>query len=440
MIYDLKLYTPHEKQLDLHNCKTRFIVAAFGRQSGKSTWAINHLARAAWENNRSTYWFVSPTFAQAKVMYRRMMGMIWSCKEIAIKKNQTELRIKFINQSEIKFVSGEVFDSLRGSTLNGVILDEVRDLNPDLWPLVIRPMLATTNGWAGFISTPSGYDHFYDLSKNAERDKAWSFFKAPSTANPLFSMEEFEAAKKNMSEPQFAQEILAEFRNLTSGKTYGSFGEYNKSLECPWSTGKLYSPYHSMVVAMDFNLNPMAWTIGQARADEWYWFNEIHLRDSHTLQAAKELRDRVLKFKAEGYKAEPNLILCGDATGKATQRSSNQSDYDIIKTVLKEADITFRDETPDSNPSIKDRVNAVNMKLKDAKGEPHLWVHPDKCPMLIKDFDRVVWKTGADYILDPGSKKELTHASDGIGYAVNRITPMRGVKEIGQTRILQRTI
>lgn len=343
-----------------------------------------------------------------------------------------------MNGSEIRFVSGEVLDNLRGDTLNGAVIDEVRDQHPDLWPMVIRPMLATTRGFCWFISTPNGFDHFYDLAQLAQTDPDWSFLSAPSTANPLFAQSEFESARRSMSEAQFAQEILAEFRDLTSGKAYLSFGQHNYATTCPFMPDKQFSPYHSIVLGMDFNLSPMSWTLGQLAAEKWWWFDEIYLENSHTMEAAKELRDKILFMKSNGFRGTPDLVLCGDATGKATQRSSNQSDYDIVKSVLKAANISYRDETPEANPSIKDRVNAVNYKCKDATGETNMWVHPDKCPMLKKDLERVVWKPGADYILDPGTKKMLTHPSDSVGYPIMALTPPKLVREIGKVKVIQR--
>lgn len=191
---------------------------------------------------------------------------------------------------------------------------------------------------------------------------------------------------------------------------------------------------------MDFNLSPMSWTLGQLAADQWWWFDEIYLENSHTMEAAKELRDRILLLKAHGFRGNPDLVLCGDATGKATQRTSNQSDYDIVKAVLREANISFRDETPEANPSIKDRVNAVNMKCKDASGKVTLHVNKEKCPYLVKDLERVVWKPGADYVLDPGPQKKLTHPSDSIGYPVHCLTPPKVIRDVGKTRVIQRVL
>lgn len=436
----LVLYSPHSKQLELHNCPKRFVVAAFGRQAGKSTCAINHMLKRGWDNPGTKYWFVSPTFAQSRIMYRRLVGMLWSCGGAIQKKSDTELRVCLINGSELRFVSGEVLDNLRGETLHGAIIDEVREQHADLWPMVIRPMLATTKGWCWFISTPSGYDHFYDLAQKAKSDDDWAFLSAPSTANPIFSQEEFDAAKRTLSESQFAQEILAEFRSLTAGRVYSSFSQENVTEKCPWYADKPWSPYHPVTLGCDFNVSPMAWTLGQVVNHYWWWFSEIHLNDSNTAEAAKELSQRLLMMREQGHRpADYDIIICGDASGDARSTKGNQTDYEIIKSVLKAHGIKFRNSTPLANPSIRDRVNSVNAKFRSAAGEISMWIHP-QCKTLIHDLERLTWKAGADFILDPGPKRDLSHASDSIGYPIAELSPVKQISGKATLKVMARSV
>lgn len=429
----LQLYSPHDGQRQIHNSTARYRVAAWGRQSGKSTWAIMELLAKAWTNHNHTYWFISPTYSQALVQYRRLIGALWSCRGILIKKNQTELRVKLNTMSQIVFKSGDRPDNLRTETLHGVIIDEVRDQQSDLWPMVIRPMLATTKGWAAFISTPNGFDSFYDLSEKAKLDKLerWAFFHAPSTINPAFTYQELEEAREVLTEPQFAQEILAEFRDLGKGKTYVNYSDKNVSELCPFTKDGVLSPYLPIVVAMDFNLSPMSWSLCQFRNEDIYVFDEIYLESSHTQEITKELIERVAHHK-------PGIILVGDATSKAGQRAAaGQSDYDIICQMLDRAGIKYVNQTPDSNPAIKDRVNNVNAKLFSAAGTIHLWHHP-RCKHLRKDLQRVSWKEGAATTLDQTTDRALTHMSDGLGYAICALSPIPSRFQPGRLRIIQR--
>ena len=364
--------------------------------------------------------------------------MIFQSQEILIKKNQTELRVKLINESEIRFVSGEVFDNLRGETLNGVIIDEVRDQHPDLWKLVIRPMLTTTKGWATFISTPRGFDNFYDLFKIAEKDKNWESFKSPSTCNPLFTIEELEESKRIMSEAEFAQEILAEFRDLQKGRTYVSFSQENIVERNPFYEKSLICPYLPIILGCDFNLSPMSWHLGQFRegVNEWFWFGEHHLNETHTQKHAIDL---IEKFP-EILDHEAGFIICGDATSKAGQRAAaGQSDYDILIQTLKDRGVkNIINKTPESNPLVRDRVNIVNSFFKNAYGQKKMFIHKS-CVHLIEDLERTLWKEN-NAVLDEGHKKERTHASDSIGYPVCALSPRMNNNEILKPRVMFRSV
>lgn len=425
----LQLYKPHDVQKAFHEATARYRVASWGRQSGKSTACINDLLLRAWCNPSTRYWFVSPTFEQAKGQYRRLVGMMGPCWDILAKKNQTELRVKLANQSVIQFKSGEVLHNLRGESLNGVVIDEVRDQHPDLWTQVIQPMLRTTKGWAAFVSTPNGFDNFYDLFEKSNHKTGWKSFTAPSTCNPLFTKEELEEAKSEMTEAVFAQEILAEFRDITSGKAYLTNGAHNHRTDSPFTRdGSLVSPHLPIVVGMDFNVTPISWVLGQTNGERFYWFDEIYLENSHTQEASIELIEKVRNHKA-------GVTICGDASGNAMKTSAvGRSDYAIIEQMLTEAGISWTNITPASNPSVKDRVNSVNMRLKNAQGETALWYHPEHCRHLKRDLERVVWKAGASAILDQHKDPSLTHMSDAMGYPVAELTkvwePSPGVLRI----------
>lgn len=431
----LKLYSPHSAQLAFHQSQARYRVASWGRQSGKSTACLNELARRAWEQPGGVFWFISPTFDQARTQYRRLVSMLMPCQEIMLKKNQTELRIKLINQSEIVFKSGEVGENLRGATLHGVVIDEVRDQAPELWPMIIRPMLATTRGWACFVSTPRGHDAFFDLSEKALTDSEWKTFHAPSTCNPLFTQQEFENARSEMSEGFFAQEILAEFRDLHAGSAYVNFGDHNLTTVSPFSRdASLVSPHLPVIVALDFNLSPAIALLGQERNGEFYWFDEVYVERSHTQEIALEI---VSRLKRLNHKMPITII--GDATGKAGQRAAmGRSDYSIIEEIFSQAGIQFYNRTPDSNPQVRDRVNVVNSKLRSADGQAHIWLHPEKCPRLKRDIQRVTWKKGLSDKLDQTTDPTLTHLSDAMGYAICGLSKL-WKPDVGRMRVIVRT-
>jgi hypothetical protein len=431
VIQKLRLYQPHEVQSAFHASPKRYRIASLGRQSGKSTMAINELARKAWINPETRYWMIEPIYSQARDMYRRLCKLL---PHGSFKGNDSELRVELINKSTIEFKSGETLDNLRGASLHGVVIDEVRDQHAELWPLVIRPMLTTTNGWAAFISTPSGYDQFYDLWDKAGED--WDKFKSPSTCNPLFTKEEYEASKREMSEAEFDQEINANFRDLQKGRAYYAFSEENISDVHLFAGGNYCNPYLPVELYMDFNVHHMGWTLSQFRnGTGHYFFDEIYGYEN-TTTAAKEF---VHRFKHLGISANPGVILVGDSTGKANKTSAaGQTDYTIIYEELKRAGITFEDRTPDTNPHVKDRVQTMNTRFKAGDGTVSIWVNP-RCKYLIRDFQRVVWKEATSgAILDQVRDRSLTHLSDGAGYGVMVRHPVTSEGHVGTLRMVRR--
>lgn len=421
----IKLTLPSrtEPQKKISNSKARFKVVCFGRQSGKTTNGIWRMARTLEGPENAIYWHVLQTYSAAEIAFKRFVNLFpYEARSLVFEKspNQSELCVYLSGNRQIHFKSGDNFQNLRAETLHGVIIDECREQDKRVWTQVIRPMLARYKGWAEFYSTPNGYDWFFDLYEFAQRDPEWAAFQAPSTEAPWWSPEEIDSARRSMSEAEFAQEILAEFRDLAQGKAYLNFGPHNKRDHNPLAPqGATLNPYLPIHVGLDFNLTPMAWTLAQKKADHMHFFDEIFLRGSHTPEAAK-----VLVEKVRGHK--PGIILCGDATARAGQRAAaGASDYDILCQILDANGIKWINLTPESNPMVKDRVNTVNARLKSASGDVHVTVDVNNCPNLVKDFERVVWKQGSgSAILDQTTDRELTHTSDGAGYLICQTLPI----------------
>lgn len=386
------------------------------------------------------YWYALQTYAAAEVAFRRWVSLV-DGSGLLSKTNESKLYGRLINGATVFFKSGNNFEDLRGDTLHGGIIDEVRQQHPDLWTKIIRPMLSRHKGWCDLYSTPNGFDHFYDLAEEARVDTSgeWGLFKAPSTEAWWWTPAEIASAKRTMTEAEFAQEILAEFRDMTSGRAYSNYSEANERTQNPFAPpGARYSRNLPIVVALDFNITPMAWTLGQRKGFDSHWVEEIWVEGTHTQACAKELVSRI-HASGTDY-GNVGVVLAGDATGKATQRSSNKSDYDIICQALNDAGIRWDNATPEANPGIRDRVNTVNARLCSAVGVRHLTLNPNDCPMLKRDFQRQCWKVGltTSAQLDSGTKKDLGHAADGIGYAEHALAPIELSGAVGKLLVVMR--
>ena len=242
-----------------------------------------------------------------------------------------------------------------------------------------------------------------------------------------------------MSEAEFAQEILAEFRNLTQGNAYHNLGDYNLREQNPFaSLGDTVNPYLPVDLQCDFNVRPIGWVMAQRKPGQGsHYFDEVFLlTKSHTEEAAREFVER---FKKLNVKCHPQVRVTGDATGRASKSSaSGNTDYSILFQILKDNNISFEDVTPQSNPLVKDRVNTVNARLRSASGETQITLNPKKCINLYKDLQTVLWKEGASAILDQTTDPTKTHLSDALGYGECVFNPLVPIGDVGSLRMVRR--
>lgn len=415
---NIKGLTPPQKRL--FESKKRFTTSCFGRQSGKTTTGIlRTIVRPLQGRPGGIYWYILQTHSAAEVAFNRYWDRVRGTKILKEKPNESEKFCRLVNDAIVFFKSGENYEDLRVETLDGVVIDEYRQQHPDLWSKVVRPMLARHQGWADILSTPNGFEHFYDLCERAKVDPEWDFFQAPSTEAPWWTEEEIKSARSEMSEDEFAQEILAEFREMGVGKTYKNHSSIlHGSLINPFTGSDSWSPYLPIIVGLDFNVGLMCWELGQHKGGDWYWRDEIAIKNTDSDECA-----RVLVEKIRGHK--PGVVLIGDASGKARKTSAvGKTDYSIITQALSDAGIKYQNLTPEDNPAVKDRINAVNSRLKSADGSTHAWYHPINCKYLKRDLEKVKWKEGADGAILDKSDPLSTHASDAAGYPMTYYSEM----------------
>lgn len=269
----------HKGQLDVANDTHRFRVINAGRRWGKSV--LSQLIVLQWASRESgLYWIVSPTIVQAKQIHWRQLQRIVPQEWIA-KKNEVERSITLKNGSVIELKGAENPDSLRGVKLRGLVIDEIASIrNWDwLWQEVLRPTLTDYQAPCLFISTPKGYNHFYELYQQGEPDsetyKSWRF---TSYDNPYIAKEEIDEAKKELTEDTFAQEYLADFRKYT-GLVYKEFQRETNIIQA-FDVPDSWQIYR----AIDFgSTNPTAciW-IAVDSDDNWFIISE-HYQTGQTI-------------------------------------------------------------------------------------------------------------------------------------------------------------
>ena len=211
----------HETQKPVALDPHRFRILCCGRRWGKTTLAIDQIkGRAAIPNSRVAY--VAPTFQQARDIAWEQLKK--DCMQAAETINESRLEIKLVNGSLIILRGWESIETLRGQRYDLIVIDEIASMRNFWmnWQEVIRPTLTDTKGEGLFISTPKGFNHFYDLYNLENKDADFKSFHFSTYDNPHIPREEVDKAREQVTEDRFAQEYLADFRK-TEGLVYKEF-------------------------------------------------------------------------------------------------------------------------------------------------------------------------------------------------------------------------
>jgi len=217
-------YEPRPPQKEIHKAvkNSRWTVAVCHRRMGKTVAAINQLIHSALqcEKNAPQYAYIAPTYSQAKRIawdylkeYTRPLGGV---------PNVSELRVDFMGR-RISLYGADNPDALRGIYLDGCVIDEYGDVNPGLFTEVIRPALSDRIGWAMFIGTPKGSNHFKTLRDFADTDdnENWTLKEFKASETKLIDAEELKDAKNAMGENKYEQEFEISFEAPIVGAFYG---------------------------------------------------------------------------------------------------------------------------------------------------------------------------------------------------------------------------
>ena len=207
-------YRPREVQKEIHKLieEHRFSVIVAHRRLGKTVCMINQLVKSALcdTSGAGRYGYISPYRTQTK-------DLAWDyLKKFTYpipgrKVNESELSIDFPNGSRIRLYGADNPDTMRGLYFNGIVLDEVADMKPEVWGEVLRPALSDRHGWACFIGTPKGMDMFYELYTYGLKADDWCSRVYRADETNIIPQSELDDAAAVMSGNQYRQEFLCDF-------------------------------------------------------------------------------------------------------------------------------------------------------------------------------------------------------------------------------------
>jgi phage terminase large subunit-like protein len=199
--------SPHTGQAEVHNSPARWRVLGAGRRWGKTRLGVNECLDCASKGGRA--WWVAPSYKMSEVGWRPIRQM---AAKIGAEIRRVDRQIILSNGGEIAVRSADNPDSLRGESLDLVVIDEAAFVKEDAWNEALRPALSDRKGRAIFISTPKGRNWFWHAyQRGLEPGGEWQSWQLPTVSNPFIDPDEVEAARQSLPERIFRQEYLAEF-------------------------------------------------------------------------------------------------------------------------------------------------------------------------------------------------------------------------------------
>jgi phage terminase large subunit len=321
-------------------------------------------------------------------------------------KNEVELSLTLFNGSIIELKGAENPDALRGIKLRGLVIDEIASIRnwEWLWQEVLRPTLTDYGAPGLFISTPKGFNHFYELFQRGQgtegkTDISYKSWRFTSYDNPYISKEEIDNAQKELTEDTFAQEYMADFRKFV-GLVYKEFNRETHVKELPDFRPVFY------IRGLDRGFrNPTAvpW-IGVDKDGVWYQTEEIYEAGLTNPPLAEKLR------KMRGN-VDPEY---------STMDSAQASDIADLAS-LGEDFVPVKKESGEQNKNyveFKIQKFAERLKVK-ADGRAGYYVHP-RCVNTLKEFESYRWKErnqseSQDLNLLNEPEKANDHMMDALG-------------------------
>ncbi len=419
-------YQPHKKQVAGH---LAFLTQGYkrgvllmGRQSGKTYFATNH----AWLSaviTQGRYFVVFKTYRQAhEVVWRQYVPLI--PKELVYKKNEQDLLIElnYVKgpvklpdgtlievehdenkpRSTIQLLGSDQADLHRGFRANGMVFDEYADQNPDNWDAVYKHFFTTTDGWAIFMGTPRGYNHFYDLIQYAKDDPRWFYLEATWRDSPYvkkdFIEEERKEAERQGKLSTFMQEVELEFRAV-QGAVYPSF---DRKVHVVKYQDMPDLDECSIYVGIDFGYHTTAVVFVAVDKDQnWWLFDEVYGREETLVDIIPRIRD-----KLAGHRL---VLMVGDSAAK-----------DAIETMVKEFPIVPVVKRADS---IIHGIDLIRAKLKPriqlvGKPKPTLFI-AENCKNFIRELEAYKYpEDKPDRNPSELPMKEDDHGPDALRYLV----------------------
>tara|TARA_R100001509_G_scaffold36738_1_gene19758 strand:- start:215 stop:1558 length:1344 start_codon:yes stop_codon:yes gene_type:complete len=296
--------------------------------------------------------------------------------------------------------SFENWSRIIGLNLAFVLADEIDTVSPSVcdraFPKILGRLRAGNVRQFCAASTPEGFRWMWNTfgSEAAQERTDRKLIRMRTQDNPHLPDDFIERMQANYDSSMLQAYLNGEFTNLTTGQVYDRFIRKDNVID----TLPEYQN-EPLRIGVDFNIGNMSAVVGIKLAEKLVIIDEIvSAHDTDAL--AQEIKARYPYNK---------IYIYPDASGGNRSTNSSQTDIAILESY------GFSNQSPRSNPPIRDRVSSVQALLCNGKGEVRLHIHAS-CRKLIESMELQSYNEKGE----PDKESGYDHMADALGYLIWR--------------------
>ena len=296
--------------------------------------------------------------------------------------------------------SFENWSRIIGLNLAWVLADEIDTVTPTIankaFPKILGRLRSGNVRQFGAASTPEGFRWMWNTfgSDEAKARPDRHLIKMRTADNPHLPPDFIERLEANYDPSLLRAYLDGEFVNLTTGQVYDRF---NRAKHVTTTVPDISR--EPIRVGIDFNVGNMSAVIAVRLGSGLLVIDEI--AGAHDTDAlAQEIRRR---------HPQQQVYIYPDASGGSRSTNASQTDIQILESY------GMSNQSPRSNPPVRDRVAAVQALLENGKGQVSLQV-AQHCKRVIECLELQCYSDKGEPDKDAG----FDHMNDALGYLVWR--------------------
>jgi hypothetical protein len=296
--------------------------------------------------------------------------------------------------------SFENYGRIIGLNLAWVLCDEIDTVTPNIankaFPKILGRLRSGNVRQFAAASTPEGFRWMWNTfgSDDAKARADRHLIKMRTVDNPHLPPDFIERLQANYDPSLLKAYLDGEFVNLTTGQVYDRFDRNKHILATMPDISN-----EPLRVGVDFNVGNMSAVIAIRQGSSLLVLDEIS--GAHDTDAlAQSIKSR--------YPAH-RIYVYPDASGGNRSTNAAQTDIQILESY------GMSNQSPRSNPPVRDRVAAVQALLENGKGQVRLQI-ANGCRKVIECLELQSYNEKGEPDKDAG----YDHMNDALGYIIWR--------------------